>query len=177
MWIFGFLLTSQIVVHTLPGKDHIRISACIGKVSHKDYSVPLKNNWALHTVISASILFQVGYVIFKLYLRFFNSNKVKEFNQFKNQVLPNPNIKMYNYLTIFFVIFLLVVGTLTAYMLTAMNAEEIDTYPNYVMLYLQDLFIYPCGVLFFLTNLLSKNENVKKDVLREIACLFTFKKC
>jgi hypothetical protein len=177
LWIFGFLITSQIVLHTLPGKDHIRISACIGKVPQQYANVPYKKNWALFTVIFLSILFHIGYLIFKLYLKSFESRKLKEFENFKKQMLPNKKIHLYNNLTTFLVISLLVGGTFTVYMLTAMNPEEIDNYPNYVMLYMQDLFIYPCGVLFFLVIFLNKNENVKIDVLREIACMFRVKKC
>jgi hypothetical protein len=175
LWIFGFLISSQIVLQTLPGKDHIRISACLGKIPQKYINAPLKNNWAVLTIIFSSILFHIGYFIFKLYLKLFESKKLEEFENFKKQVLPNKNINFYNNFTTLLVIVLLVGGTSAVYMLTAKNPEEIDTYPNYVMLYMQDLFIYPCGVLFFLLIFLSRNENVRTDILRKIACMFSGK--
>jgi hypothetical protein len=175
LWIFGFLISSQIVLQTLPGKDQIRISACLGKVPKKYNNAPLKNNWALLIVIFSSILFHIGYFIFKLYLKLFESRKLTEFENYKQQVLPNKNINFYNNFTTFLVIVLLVGGTFNVYRLTAINPEEIDNYPNYVLLYMQDLFIYPCGVLFFLIIFLSRNENVRIDILREIACMFTVK--
>jgi len=174
LWIFGFLLTSQITMHTLPGKDQIRISACIGKMPQKYSNVPFKNNYALFFVVFLSVLFHMGYFIFKMYLKHFQSAKLKEFEEFKKL---NKNINMYNNASNVSAMFLLVVGTFSAFKLTTMNPEEIDTYPNYILLYLQDLFIYTTGTLFFLIIYLNKNEIVRKYVFRNINDVLLCQQC
>ncbi len=136
----------------------------------KYINVPFKNNYALFiVVIFLSVLFHIGYFIFKMYLKHFQSAQFKQFEEFKKL---NKNINMYNNASNISAMFLLVVGTFTAFKLTAMSPEEIDTYPNYILLYLQDLFIYSSGTLFFLIIYLNKNEIVRKYVFKKVADVF-----
>jgi hypothetical protein len=164
-------------MHTLPGKDQIRISACIGKVPKEYISVPFKYSWPLFIVIALSVLFYIGFYIFKLYLKYFGLSKLKKFENFKNSTLPYKNTIMYSYVAAFLAMVLLIGSILTAFKLTSMHPEEIDTYPNYLMLYMQELFVGTSCVLFFLITYLSKNESVRKYVLKEIARIFTAKLC
>jgi hypothetical protein len=161
-------------MHTLPGKDQIRISTCIGKVPRKYITVSFKNNWPLFVVLVSSLLFHIGYFIFKFYLKHFGSGQLQKFEKFEKHVMPNKTANMYNFLATSLAMFLLVGGSFVAFKLTAMNPEEIDSFPNYILLHAYDLVNGTFTVLFFLIAYLSKNKTVRREVFREIADAFSF---
>ena len=177
MWVFGFQIITQTVIHTLPGKNPIRISTCIGKVPQQYINVPFKNNWPLFIVLILSILSHIGFFLFEQYLKHFGSNKLKDIETSQIQIAASKNVNMHSFFAMTVAMLVLVGGTFTSFKMTAMHPTEIDIFPNYLFIYFQDLFISTFSVLSFLLTYLYKHDNVRKIVWRELKSIITCTEC
>ena len=172
-WILGYHIINQIVMHSLPGKDQLQISFCVGNVPKKYITASFKKNWTLFVIYILSLLLIIGYFLLEKYLKYF---KVTHFKKLQSRMAAYKNINMFNlfnFLEITLVIIYMVASSFATSKMTAMHPTEMDTYPNYLLIYFHDLFLTPCCIILFLFTFLYKHDNVRKVVFRELKCFIT----
>ena len=176
LWIFCFVLLSEIVYQTLPGKDNAKILVCYGKVQTEMIEVPVKMNWHILVTGYSTVFLHITFGIFQMLFKRYNQKKHKEFEQFKSSFGKGFNNEdMFLFAAALVLMFTLILGIVNVSLLDVIDPRLLDTYPYYIMVYVLDEIHPACVLSFTLIIYLLKHEKIRKDVWEEILGLFLSK--
>ena len=166
-----FNLITFAVYHNAPGKEQMVINICYGKMPvqymNTDNPKPM-----LHIIIvdSLSIALHFGFWVTKQALKLSFSQKFKDYKTFEMQL--GSLIKRDNINTFAVNISCLVLTVITVFYLprriNRMHPVELQTYPNYYLIYFQDLVMNPCCLLAIMMLYLARNKKLRVDVWQDM---------
>jgi len=169
LWVFGFVLITEIVYQTFPGKDNAKIYVCNGKVPLDLIDVPIKMNWHIVIVAVFTVLLHIIYGIFQVLFKRYNQKKYNEFQHFKSQFgKVHTNEDLYVYLTAFVCAVTMILGVINVAMLEVISPQLLDTYPYYIMVYTMDQIQPSCVIIFTEIVFLLKQNKIRREVWQEI---------
>jgi hypothetical protein len=168
LWIFIFWAISLIVYHILPGKDYAKITTCVGKISVKYFDEKVKKNWTTFVVILISIILNILFWGFRILFKHCCRNNYQSYEQFKSMWTNMSKRDKLNYISIWITMLLFAGSTAFMYTMSEMPPSKLDTYPYFIFVYFQDHVMSYLVIVLSLTVYIISNNNVKKELWKEI---------
>ena len=168
MWVFGFVLISEIVYQALPGKDNAKILVCYGKVPTELFDVPIKMNWHILIIGYLTVFLHIAFGIFITMFRRYNQNKYKEFEQFKAKFgMGHSNEDLFVYAAAFVCMITSILGIINVSVMDVIAPDLLDTYPFYIMVYVLDEIHPSCVISFTLVVIILNQKKFSKEAWKE----------
>ena len=158
-WITSFWIITQTIYILIPGKNPINYYMCIGKYPNEYQYQPVKVNHAVLLVGLFSILLHLSAAIVNL--------KTKDIINQKSLFSKTTNTVG--------IICLIFVSFVIPTLFNRKEPEELDQYPNFLMLYAVHLYIPECSMLVVGFSYLCKNPALRKRLFGDIK--YFFKRC
>ena len=174
IWIISFCLITQIIFLLLPGKDSLGYYFCMGKIEVELIEELQKTNYTFTIAGNLSVVLHVAFWIWKKTIKYHNTNMYSLYKEYKVQFTNSLNKEtLFHYVT-HTIAALSLVAVLIYFpqMFLQMNPIEADTYPNYILIYCQDLIVGNCGIMFVVGILLATKPNLQRELLQEFKELF-----
>ena len=174
IWIFSFCLITQIIFQVLPGKESLSYYLCIGKIELAHLDQPLKKNYISNVAGNLSAILHLVFWIWKTTLKYhskiqYDSYKEHKF-QFKNSL--NKEV-LFHFVSHSIATVSLIAGMVYFPKLwRELNPIEVDSYPNFIFIYCQDLVVMNFCIICVISILLATKPNLLKEVMQELKKLF-----
>ncbi len=102
------------------------------------------------------------------------NKKLQEYKKYKSQFSSTNNNIFFSYVTIFVAFVLAFIAHSFADVVTFLHPADLDTYPYYIMEYVQENLIPSGTILIFLISHLYKHNQVRRSVWNEMQKLYHF---
>jgi len=123
IWIFSASLLLQCVYMILPGKNPINFYMCVGKYPVRFQNIPIKMNFSLFILAMLSGFVHLFVGLFKIKYNLKNNlNDAKSLYTFTSNTIGTFS--------------LLASSIIIPMLVNKMEPDELDTYPNYLLLYI-----------------------------------------
>ena len=172
-WIFIFNFVVQIPYHMIPGKEQTSVSLCIGSIPLQYINDHPKKPFVSLTVTIISTLLHLSFWILTFILKRWRSQRYIEYQSFElkwSNIVNKENIHIY---AIHFVC-----GLYSLYVyifvksFNIIDPSQIEIYPNYIFIYLQDNIMAPSWIIIILIMFLRGNKRLRRDVSQELKVMF-----
>ena len=170
LWILSFCLITQVVYHVLPGRENLAFYLCIGKVELALIEEPMKKNYAFIFVGNITGVLHVLFWAWKTTFKYHNKEKHNLYKEYKIQFTHSLNKEaLFHYVTHTIGATSLVVGMVYfPQICLQLNPIDADTYPNFILIYFQDLIVGNCCVISAVGLFLATKQKMLREMLQEI---------
>jgi len=155
MWNIGACTLSQTVYSILPGKNPMNFYMCTGRFPPEFHNRPVKMNLPVTFLALLSLI-----VHLVVGTRNFYFKSKQSFNSSPSLVTYTSN--MVGTLSI------LIVSFLIPLWINKMDPEELDVYPNYILLYVQHHYMTQFNIIVIAISYFYKSPPLRKKVLEVI---------
>ena len=171
MWVLSFACLTNFTYYFLPGSNPNFYYICLGTIPKNHNFRTVKENEPIIVLLLFTILLHIftalRYQVYKYKEKSFVTEQMTE--QQKLYCLHVNQSSIVNFATnVAGVIYL----TMTSYVpnkLNVTNPIEFNAYPEYLWLYIFDLYLYPINELFLILVLMYKNPQLRSYCRREIS--------
>ena len=155
-WITAFWLIAQAIYISMPGKNPINVYMCIGTYPSEYKGQLVKVNHSLSFVVNFTIILHVVAIMVNL--------KSKDTVDQKSLFSKTTN-------TIGIISLILFSSALPA-IINLKEPDELDQYPNYLMLYFTHFFVAECQKIIIGLAYICKNSSLRNHLLGDIKYFF-----
>ena len=167
MWIFSLFLISQIVIHSLPGRESTKITICTGKIPAEYVDSPIKLNYLGVFVAVFTIFVHSAFFTFQMVLNHTSLLKMSAYKNYKIKWSKNTD-DMFSLVSMFAALITVLLSHLLAVILVSMPPSQLDSYPYYILAYSLDNLNGPFTISLFLITYLIKHDIVRREVCKEL---------
>ena len=169
-WIWGFCFITQVGFSLAPGRDTLGYYICIGKINLKMMEEPRKINYALNIAGNLSVMLHAAFWVLKKTYKYYNGKKYKLYKDYEFK-LANIASKanMFHFISHIVTIFFLIIGLIyfpRIYM--HMHPQKIDSFPNYILVYFQDMIMGNLCILSVLIIRFRNSASLRREVRQEL---------
>jgi hypothetical protein len=155
-WIAVFCVISQSVFLMLPGKNPINYYMCVGKYPEEFHNQPVKVNYSVLIVSIFSIALHIIAAGIKL--------KIKDNLEARSMFSKTTNT--------IGIMSLMCVAFIIPTLINKKEPEELDTYPNYLLLYALHLYLTECNIIAIGTTYFYKSPALRKHLFSNLKALW-----
>ncbi len=168
LWTFMYCLLTEIVFHTMPGKDVPRISICIGNISLKQVNGPYKFPGHIGIALVMTFLIHVGFHLLHKTYKLFGLKKFHEYKIYKIQFSSTNQDTLFSFVTTLVAVLLCFCAHAFSTAISSLHPLYLDTYPYYLMEYALENLIPSGAILIFLITHLYKHRATRRAVWNEV---------
>jgi len=156
IWILSTCLLLQCVYIILPGKNPINFYMCVGKYPVRFQNVPVKMNFSFLILAVLSGFIHVFVGLFKIKYNLKNSQTVdaKSLFTFTSNVVGNLS--------------LLAVSFIFPTLINMKEPDDLDTYPNYLLLYVLHHYTTEFNLIVICVTYLYQSKILRTKFLTDI---------